>query len=427
MTRFVGSHQLTELFLAGPQSLPLPPGVSRLPDPGEAYVSPRLASEIADHALARSTLPFRPVGLVGPQGLISPDELYAVVGSRQADLPGGGHSLGGYGIRGSPEVDIGASDLTLIEFAFLALVGIPLAVFFSVTARLSAATRDRRLATLRLLGMSQAQTRRVSAVETIVAAILGALLGLGVYALIQGWLASSHLGSLVWYKSDAGVSVGRAALCLIGVPVLAGILGISGSRNAVRNALAVRRQAEVRKFKPTRLITLGVGLGVLLGLLLAAATSPTGSGLKSPAPLIMLGAIITTGIGLALGFPVLAASIAVFLASRARQLWLQLGMRRLSYEPSSATRVVSGLIIVVFGMGFATGLQRDARAAAAPLGRYEHFGLTASEIPTHARRSILALPEVKASDVVVASIVTGPGQPAIAVGFTSCADLADPA
>jgi hypothetical protein len=433
VTRPVRGQMLDELFLvAEGEQTPTPPGLERVPHLGEAFVSPGFDRALSVDPGARAIFPYTVVGLISPDGLVSPDELFAVVGTSRYDLPSGGHALAGFGIRGRPEVDLASGDLRLLQLAFACLVGIPLAVFFTVVARLSAASRDRRLAALRLIGMSQRQTRRVSSIESLIVAVVGSAFGLGIYALTQARLASAGIGRLKWFPSDAGPTASVVLVCALGVPILSATVSTLASRPAVRYALAFRRQNPPKRPSPWRLLPLGVGLAVLVGLLIASSSLPAGTGLKSPGPLIMTAAIISTGVGLGLSFQVLGIWVAQILATRTRRIWAMLGTRRLMFEPSSSTRVVSGLVIVVFGMGFATGLQRDARAAAAPLGRYEFYQLDAQAVPSVAREQLFAVKDVRASLVSVASVVTAPSsggegaqpvEPGATVGFATCADI----
>jgi hypothetical protein len=319
-------------------------------------------------------------------------------------------------------VDIAAGDLRLLEFALLGLVGVPLSVFFATTARLSAATRDRRLAALRLLGMSQMNVRRVNAFESIISALAGTAIGLLVYHLSQGPLASLKVGGLVWFPQDGRATAWSIWLLMIAVPMLAAAIGVAGSRLAVSDALAVRRQAPATRLSRWRLIPMGVGVAVLLGLLIASL-SAGGAGLRRPAPTVMMVAILCTAFGIVLGFPVLAAEAARALSSRARSTWVLLAARRFEFEPTSANRVVAGLVVVVFGMGFATGLQRDAQAAASPTGRHELYAIQAGDIPEQARAKLLGIRELDGVNIAVASVPPPPGQSGATVGFLSCSAL----
>lgn len=388
--RFVGTRPLEVVFVASTPSSPTPPGVDGLPAPGEGVVSPALAAMLDAEPAIASLMPKGVTGVISEDGLVAPDELYAYVGESRSGLPDVARPLGGFGGDFNPEVDIAGGDLKIVVLSFLGLVGIPLAAFFAVCARLSAATRDRRVAALRLIGLDVKRTRRVNALEPMAAALAGSLLGLGVFTALNPLLASAGLGGLEWFAEDSRPGLPALLLCVVAVPGFAGVLSVVSSRNAVTNALSVRRQAPPRARSPWRLLPLMVGLGLLGGLLvigLSASEVPYSYG--DWAVLAMLAGAVLTAFGLAFGFSVIPVALARAIAQRTDRPWVLLGLRRLEFEPSSVTRVVSGLVIVVFAMGFATGLQRDARAANTQVGDQQLYALDVVEVPPEARAGLL--------------------------------------
>ncbi|MBA3618008.1 MAG: hypothetical protein H0W56_00120 [Acidothermales bacterium] len=120
--------------------------------------------------------------------------------------------------------------------------------------------------------------------------------------------------------------------------------------------------------------------------------------------------MLCTGVGLALGFGPIAIIFARMIAGKSRRLWLLLGARRFEFEPSSATRVVAGLVVVVFGIGFAGGILRDAEAAAGPLGNFVGYRVPASQLPPDAVAKLRALDDVRGVAVSTISRIN-PGPP----------------
>ncbi|AYY13348.1 hypothetical protein EF847_12245 [Actinobacteria bacterium YIM 96077] len=79
--RYVGFEHVPVVFLQHAETAdpPLPPGVSALPEPGEAVVSPALRDLLADHGVPDRF--GRDIGLIGADGLVSATELFAYVGT----------------------------------------------------------------------------------------------------------------------------------------------------------------------------------------------------------------------------------------------------------------------------------------------------------------------------------------------------------
>lgn len=262
-----GSRPFTRVFVArgthGTQSPP--PGLTRLPAPGEVFVSPRVHDLLRAAPAVKGLLPGRETGTVQRAGLAHPDELYAYIGTTRARIADEGRTLRGFGYGYAPSPAVEPSTLTDVRFALATLVLLPLGIFLSVCARLSAASRTRRLAALRLLGLSVKGTQRVNAAETVVAALLGAVLGLGEYWVLNQVMSRAGLPALRWYPGDGALSPTTIAVCLIGCPALAWFVGRRSAREAAVNPLAVRRTALPRPPSKWGALLLITGVGIVSG------------------------------------------------------------------------------------------------------------------------------------------------------------------
>lgn len=423
----IGTTPVPIVFVAAESTTPVAPGVAQMPDPGEAVFSPALIEEIETRPQLKALFPYRLVGEIGEGGITGPNEFYAYVGSDRDELPRKGRPLRSFGANIDPEVDVAASDLKLIQLSLLGLVGIPLAVYFAVCARLSAATRDRRLAALRLIGMSARQTQRINAFEAVAAALVGSLLGLAIYAATHALLARRGLAGIVWFQEDSTPTLMTVLICLLVVPFLAAFLSTNGSRQAIRHALVVRRQSSTRTPKVWRLVPLTTGLGILSALAVIGASESPGVGLGDMGALFLMIGVCLTGIGLAFGFSVVPIKLGQLLASRSKHPAVLLGARRLEFEPSSSSRVVAGLVVVIFGLGFASGIQRDARASSTPLSSSQLYTISGEEIGDAQPMMFSELPGVDAALVraeLSATRSSSPGETKEAeLAWASCADL----
>ncbi len=433
LQRRFGTTLVSGFLLAPAEGAPAPPGVSRLPEAGQAVVSPELKRLLDTQPGLRTVFEFEPAGVIGSAGLAAPNEVFAWIAVAGRDLPGDAHPSGHYGTGWEPIIDMPESALRLLGLGFLGLTGLPLGVYFAVCARLSAATRDRRLAALRLLGMSVRDTALVSAVESTTAALAGSSLGLVLYLITRVPLARLGVAGIVWFPDEAMPSLADLLIVLGGVPALAAILSRVSARPVVRDALAVRRQIPSPHRRGWRILVLSSGLGLMVGLLLTAMRLPNGVGFGSRAQLFLVVALIWTGLGLAVSVGVLAEMLAGALARRTLRLWLLLGARRLELESGSGSRVVAGLVVVVFGMGFAVGLSRDAGAAASPVGSREQYSVHVADVPTGSRGRLWDLPSTQAAAVKITSAISSshtPGQPpgpetiGVVAAFANCSDFA---
>ncbi|MEO3923160.1 FtsX-like permease family protein [Micromonosporaceae bacterium B7E4] len=357
----VGGRVLRRTAVVGATATsPRPPGVAVLPAPGEMVVSPALRDLLATDPRAAGRLPQRVVGTVGPAGLLAPDELLAYVGAPPAAVPeedrmldehwpvtGFGHALEyALGEGAGPDVFTPAR---ILAGAFGLFVLVPFGVFLATCARLSASTRDRRIAALRLLGVSARQATLVNAVETGVVTLGGGLLGLAGFALLaplsEGW----RIGRLRWYAADLAVPVPVIVGMLALTVAYAVAIGVLATRPARVDPLAVRRDAPGRRPGVWRVLPLLAGL--------AGAALAGWSGRHEPTQrdaLLFAGSMLLIGLALPLALPTLGyAAAALVPRLPGTPVWLELAAARLRHAPGVAPRLVAAFTVMIYvaGMG----------------------------------------------------------------------------
>ncbi|MFE2564208.1 FtsX-like permease family protein [Streptomyces mirabilis] len=363
------------------------------------FVSPQL-HELRQHNPALAQLvPGEEVGLIGAEGLARPDELVAYVGMNRAELSGGS-PVERFGERYGPPPTLDSTTLGILRFALSAVVLLPLAVFLSVCARLSAADRSRRLAALRLLGLSKKGTQRVNAAETVAAAGLGAILGLGEYWAVNQLASRVGLPGFTWYPADGALTFQTLVVCLVGCPALAWYVGRASAGKAAANPLAVRRGAVEKPPSKWVFLPLIAGLGVVTGYCVAGATghAPTSTTVSS---LLMPLAIILAGVGLALSLPSLSRFLAQRMARSTRSLSLGLAMRRNEAEPGGAIRVATGLVLLVFAASLAQGVVIELNGVAKSVLAVQTYEISYGELSGPQRRAVEAVPGLRAHVVTL--------------------------
>lgn len=367
----------------------LPPGLSRLPGPGETIASPALARAAAGSPLVRQRLG-RVVGTVTPDGLTGPDDQISYTGLRPDQLPAGSTAVAGWG--GAVKDASGQQNPTAIAAELLLLLGGPALLFLAACSRLNAATRAKRLAALRLAGLNRREFLTVAAVEAAATGVLGAAVGLFVFALLDPVLGRSGWFGLTWFSSDSTAGPLLAVAVLIAVPAVAARVAVAGSRRILADPTATRAGAAKPHPGWWRLLPLVAGLGVLIAVAVqqAASTTPTvGTGVVN---VIAVGAVLAT-IGLVVGLQPITLTAADRLAERTRRLPVRLGARRLQIEPGSAIRVISGLVLLLLVAGIGSALLQDAKIAAGGGSTSYVVEVPAASIPTvRSRAEVLTLP-----------------------------------
>lgn len=246
------------------------------------------------------------------------------------------------------------------QAAVLVFLGAPVLVLLATVARLSAATRDRRLAALRLLGTSARATRLVSAIETGVLALAGTAVGVPAFLLVRRLLGGIDLAGLPHFGDRLDPSL-PGALTVIGtVPLLAVIVSLAPTRRITRAPLSLRRGGPAKRPRMWRLAPFGVGLTLLA----YAATRPPPTD-TSGSPIPWLAGSALAALGLPLAVPVAVRLGADLLARHAPGVAVRLGARRLQLEPAASTRVVAalltGLLLAVGAQGVLVAFERTTQ------------------------------------------------------------------
>jgi hypothetical protein len=412
-----GSAHIVLLNVDDP-SVWLPSGLSRPPAPGEMFVSPALVP-----ATAQGALGFSVAGVLRPQDLVGPNQAIAYVGMERDDLARIGHPLAGFGVRDAADagVDSGANPLPR-AFA-LGVVAMSLIAFIYVLPRLSLRRRIKETAALRLLGLSKRRAQVVAAFDVSVGTALGGAGALVLLDLTRSPLAHGIAG-FEGYPSDIGVSLHTVVFVVLVLPGMVVAGSAAAFRSAVRNPLGARLGAPAPRPGGWRVALLVIGLGVLVGLVIARAT-------ESSATLLVVGIFISI-VGLILGLSPLVLFITDRVLATTESTPLRLAARRLEFDPGTPMRITVGLVLLIFVFGFMAGLLRDEDASAMPIGDYEEYRIQAADLaPALVRDQVLRLPDVSGTAVKLQSVVTPPPlnvtPPPSSLGvvalFASCLDL----
>jgi hypothetical protein len=365
--------KLTAVAATGTSS-PVPPGLSRLPAPGELAVSPELAAKLAapGGGSLKAQLPGHVIGQMSGEGVSGAGDQSAFYGVPAAQIEAEGADGNKVYAFGRPYTGLGLSAIMLgIILPIAAVLLLPLLIFVTTASRMGAAQRERRLAALRLIGLDSRQVKRVAAAESLVGAVIGLAAGIGFFAVLRTFVADILPFGLRIFPEDFVASWPLAVVIVLLVPGLAVGSAMFGLRRTIVEPLGVVRQGKpVRRRMWWRWALTATGVVFLAATLtLDRGTGDTAGGLALAAGSVFL------LVGVAALLPWLVERLVERLNGGSPS-W-QLAIRRLQLDSGTASRVVSGLVVVLAGtilfQGVITSLgsgmdQREAPAgvAAAP-------------------------------------------------------------
>jgi hypothetical protein len=348
--------QMLQRFLVAPiGDAPIPPGLERLPGPGEVVVSPALRELLQgpQGALLDDRLRGRVVGFIGESGLLHPDELTAYLGVRRSEIEEIERSyVTGFGSRES-NADLPVDEAVIQSVIFgSAGVLLPILVFVWTATRLSAGLRDTRLAAIRLAGATPRQVRLLSAVESGLAAIAGMALGFGLFLAARELLALSV--ELGLEPSDAVPPLAAILGIGIGIPVLAVVVAWLALRRVTGSPLSVVRKAP-RRSRIAAPAAVALAMGISQWLFLEWARQRWGDSGAWIGVAFILGAWVLTALGVLGLAPWIGTRAAGLVTRRTESLGAWLGARRLETDGRAAARVSTATVVVVFAAGVAAG------------------------------------------------------------------------
>lgn len=361
---WAGKQYAVTWLAASSEAVPvLPPGVGRLPGPGEAFVSPALDRLARREPLLASRYPNREV--IGDEGILSGDELLAYVGLPADRVPsnaflvnGFGSGAGGSNRRGfelaeppSPKHVAAGGALFLALPALIALVA---------GASVASRTRDHRFRVLHWLGAPPSALVKLAVAETLVLTAPPAIAVTVAWTALSGSIGLIPILNVHPLKGDLAIPWPLAAIEAAGVVAAACVFSAMGA------VLQNRRRGE-----GTRAVVGSPALSWVRALpltvaLLSLVARPLVHGSAHDGLLLL--AIAAGTLGLVVLLPVLMRWCGQLLGS-GRSVLLLLAGRSLAWDPIRVARSHAGAVVlitlVLVGIGYIAW--RDAEVRAAPL------------------------------------------------------------
>ncbi|MFD4723736.1 ABC transporter permease [Streptomyces seoulensis] len=329
----------------GPKA-PVPPGADRLPAKGEMLVSPALRELLAspDAKLLRERLPYRITGTISSKGLLGPRELVYFAGAEGLKQSAGGARVERLRSFGDPQPQPEHTDPVLLMMVLVVFVVLlmPVAVFIAAAVRFGDERRDRRLAALRLVGADGWTTRRIAAGEALAGALIGLVIGAGLFLAGRQLAGSVTVMGESFYPAYLDPSPLLALLVAFAVPASAVLVTLLAMRGVVIEPLGVVRTAvPVRRRLWWRLLLPLAGLALLYPMIGQGRSHGDFDQKFVTAGVLLL----LTGITALL--PWLVERVVARLDPS--PLSWQLAVRRLQLSSGTAARTVNGVAVAVAG------------------------------------------------------------------------------
>ncbi len=252
----------------------------------------------------------------------------------------------------------------------IVLLCIPLLAFVGQCSRIGAPARDRRLAMVRMAGATPSEAVKVAAIETGLAAFIGALIGTGAFFLVRLIFDTTEAVMLSvesvttganglpyrtvteelldarWLPSDVAIPVWALVLVVLLIPVAAAGGAVLALRKVTISPFGVVRSTIDRPPATLPVLLFLGGTGGLIAWDLVTRVLGLGEE-AGPLAAVALLLFLASAIGLLIGSASIAAAIGRFLAPRTGRPAVLIATRRMIAAPFRSSRAATSVLLAV--------------------------------------------------------------------------------
>ena len=342
----------------------------KTPRPGEYYLSKALADAVAeypeDNILARFGKNTKYLGVIPSEYTASPDALMIVRGASAEEVAESDaftksqgqpsyfanvYRTDANGLKSDAKID----PVAVIVFGVGGTILLfPIVIFVSVATQLGAAQREKRYAALRLIGATKRQVGRVLMLESLLASVVGVLIGLGAFWLLQAPLQDFKMDGMRFNPSDLALTGTQYAL-IIGLTLgLTMFVNWRRMRRAQISPLGVSRSVEkVKKLRAWRALVPALGIAFFAWLSSKPGRDWLDANKESAIPMLLLTtALLLVMFGLILAGGWLTNKLSLLAARWANNASMLIAGKRTAVHSRTIFRSVSGVVLALFAGSF---------------------------------------------------------------------------
>ena len=342
----------------------------KTPRPGEYYLSKALADAVAeypeDNILARFGKNTKYLGVIPSDYVASPDALMIVRGASAEEVAESDaftksqgqpsyfadvYRTDANGLKSDAKID----PVAVIVFGVGGTILLfPIVIFVSVATQLGAAQREKRYAALRLIGATKRQGGRVLMLESLLASVVGVIIGLGAFWLLQAPLQDFKMDGMRFNPSDLALTGTQYAL-IIGLTLgLTMFVNWRRMRRAQISPLGVSRSVEkVKKLRAWRALVPALGIAFFAWLSSKPGRDWLDANKESAIPMLLLTtALLLVMFGLILAGGWLTNKLSLLAARWANNGSMLIAGKRTAVHSRTVFRSVSGVVLALFAGSF---------------------------------------------------------------------------
>ena len=223
-----------------------------------------------------------------------------------------------------------------------------------MATQLGAAQREKRYAALRLIGATKRQVARILMLESLLASVVGVLIGLGVFWLLQTPLQQFKMDGMRFNPGDLALT-GTQYVLIIGLTLgLTVFVNWRRMRRAQISPLGVSRSIEkVKKLRAWRALVPVTGIAIFVWLSSKPGLDWLTANKESAMPMLLLmAALLLVMLGLVLAGGWLTNKLSLLAARWANNGSMLIAGKRTAVHSRTVFRGVSGVVLALFAGSF---------------------------------------------------------------------------
>lgn len=325
------------------------------------------------------------------------------------------------------------------------LLTVPLVVFTGLCTRVGAPARDRRLSMFRMAGATRSDVTRIAALETGLAALVGAMAGAVAYFVGRVFLDGEEVATPSVVPDDGSIRAeqGRSLLLPTDVTIptwaIAAVLALVAIGAVIASVLALRN-VRISPFAVTRTVpsdppartAAALFVGGTAGLLLVGASASRFEGRFGPFVLLSFVLFVCCVVGLVMGSASLAFAVGHFVAPRTSRPDLLIAARRMIAAPFTSSRGTAAVLLVALLGGAVQGTRANFLATTDPAETFyaNTFALVDGVIAIAALLAVASLLVTSAEAIVerrrTLAVLAAGGTPRLVLARAALAEVLVP-
>lgn len=335
----------------------LPPGMTNLPTDNELWVTPTLKNLINANPSLKQRYEGYVIRDTFPREFApSPDSLMLLYGIKPGVISDEDAQLKTVTTEQlwntyNESKAQGSTQTTLLRTALL-MVGVvlvvPLLILVTEVSRIGVTQREKKYATLSLVGATSAQIRTLAAIETVPIGLLGSAFGVVFFMLIGvTTLSRIPIGGSTFWMTDLGLSISSYAMICCVVTFCSFIVNLWALRSIKISPLTVSRTSnDIRSPSVLSTLPLLVGLGGIF--IIAEYGSSWYDANMELGGIILVSLLAEVILGVYMSGQFITRLFSIFLLKYSKSASTTIAAYRLRMVARKTFRSISGVVLALF-------------------------------------------------------------------------------